>query len=441
MDNRILASAIALALGAGSAAHAAGTCPSPDAALYVAGSSAAKAAFGTALNADLFGGTEVSYASSNGDFAAYCGTAAAGNGAGIAAGSVVTVYYRAEGGSVVGALPVVSGAAVQFADLTGAGCNVASPSKYPTTGTSAANGTTDTWGGCVTTHGVEMGVTDLEPGVFYTDAKTQNYPTDYSSAVFGSASKSQLIALAAGAKPLFSQVFGIFVNTAGTSITTPLNLSKETVGAILSGAIKNWSLVPTVSGGQVTSTSLPIALKNREAGSGTRTGATLYFLGEECTTGGGSLLRVTSNDAYATGDALKNAASVPGAITYAGIDNNGKQSNLSMVQLSGVTPSNLNAASGQYDYWYEATALLGNTTGTTGGITTPGGSALATWLTSGELQNIATAPHTAQINVIPTAGSNTSIAPKVPLTSSTVGTTIYLNPFSRQGNSCNNPAF
>jgi hypothetical protein len=444
MDNRILASAIALALGAGTVAHAAGTCPSPDDALYVAGSSAAKNAFGTALNSDLFGGTEVSYSSSNGDFEAFCGTAAAGNGAGITAGNVVTVYYRAEGGSVVGALPVFSGNPINFADLSGSGCNVSltgsSGPTFPTTGTSAANGTTDTWGGCVTTHGVELGITDLESSVFYTDANTQNYPTAYSTTVFGAASHAQLITQAAASKPLFTQVFGIFVNP-GTVIGTPINLSRETIGNILSGNVKNWSAVPNATGGATAGSSLAIALKNREAGSGTRTGATLYFLGEECTTSGGSLLRVTSNDAYATSDALKNAASVPGAITYAGIDNNGKQSNLTMVQISGVTPSLLAAAAGQYDYWYEATANPGNTTGTSGGITTPGGSAIESWLVGGELQNIATAPHAGQILAIPTAGSNTSITATVPVTASTVGgKTIYVNPFTRLGNSCNLPS-
>jgi hypothetical protein len=435
MDNRILASAIALALGTATAAHAQ-TCAAPNDALYVAGSSAAKPAFQVALQSDLFtAGSEVSYSSSNGDFEAFCGTAASGNGAGIPAGDIVTVYYRAEGGSVVGALPIVSGNAVNMLDLSGPGCNTAIPA---TTGTSAANGTTDSWGGCVTTHGVELGVTDLEPSVFYSNAKTQNYPTAYSPAVFGSASQNQLVSLAANSKPLFQQVFGIFVNP-GTTISTPINLSRETVGNILNGTIKNWSAVPTATGA-ASSTPLAIALKNREAGSGTRTGATLYFLGEECTTSGGSLLRVTSNDAYATSDVLKNAASVPGAITYATIDNNGKQSNLAMVQLSGVIPTNLNAASGQYDYWYEATGLLGNTSGTSGGITTPGGSGLASWLTGGELQNLASAPHAADINVIPTAGTNTSVTATVPLVSSTVGgKTIYVNPFTRQGNSCNNP--
>jgi ABC-type phosphate transport system substrate-binding protein len=432
MDNRILASAIALALGTAGVAHAAGTCDAPDYVLYAAGSSAAKAAFATALAADLFS-AETTYSSSNGDFDAYCGPISSGGATatGLTAGNVAVVHYRAEGGSVMGALPIVAGDPVKFLDLTGTGCNVAIP---PTTGTSSVNGSDDSWGGCLTTHEVEMGVTDLEPGVFYADSIVSNYPTAYSVAAFGSASKTQLQGLSA--TPLFSQTFGIFVNN--LSLSGTINLSKETVGKILSGGYKNWSQVPTATGAAVTGSSLPIVIKNREAGSGTRAGASIYFLGQECGLGVTLKDGAASLDAYATSDALKFAASVAGAITYAGIDNNGKQSNLTMVQLSGVTPSNLASAAGQYDYWYEATGVLGNTSGTSGGITSPGGNTIATWLMGGELQNLASAPHAAQINVIPNAGTNG--AGVVPITSSTVGgKTIYLNPFTRFGNSCKNP--
>jgi hypothetical protein len=309
------------------------------------------------------------------------------------------------------------------------------------TGSSAANGTTDTWTGCVATHGVELGITDLEPSVYV--ASAGNYPTAYSTAAFGTATPAQLTTLAGTSKPLFQQVFGIFVNTSGISggtVGQPLNLSKETVAQILSFHYKNWSAVPTATGGAVSSTSQTIVIKNREAGSGTRTGASLYFLGQECTNTPLALrdpAATSSLDAYATSDVLKQAASTAGAITYASIDNSSKQSNLTMVSLSGVTPSNLAAATGQYDYWYEATAQFGNTTGTSGGITSPGGAALATWLTGGELQALATAPHATDINVIPGQGGNTAA---VPLTSSAGTQTIYINPFTRGGNSCNIPA-
>jgi ABC-type phosphate transport system substrate-binding protein len=218
-----------------------------------------------------------------------------------------------------------------------------------------------------------------------------------------------------------------------------LNLSKETVAQILAGHYKDWSKVPNATGGQVSSTSATISIKNREAGSGTRTGASLYFLGQECTTTPVTLKDgAATNDYYATSDALKAAAATGGSITYASIDNVTKQSNLTLAQLSGVSPSNLAAAAGQYDWWYEATAIVGNTTGTSSGITSPGGAQIESFLTGGELQKLATAPHAVDINVIPGQYGNTA---SVPLTSNTIGTTtIYVNPFTRGGNSCNIPA-
>jgi hypothetical protein len=59
-------------------------------------------------------------------------------------------------------------------------------------------------------------------------------------------------------------------------------------------------------------------------------------------------------------------------------------------------------------------------------------------LTGGELQNLATAPHAVDINVISNVGTNSAT---VPVTASTVGgKTIYINPFTRSGNSCSIPA-
>jgi ABC-type phosphate transport system substrate-binding protein len=445
MNNLTIAAAVALALGAASAAEAqVAACATPDYALYVAGSSAAVSSFKTALLADLFS-SETAYSSTNGDFEAFCGpvsNSGAANVPGLTAGSIAIVHYRAEGGSVGGVLPIVNGDVVNFLDLTGSGCNVLNP---PTTGTSQVNGTTDSWGGCLTTHGVELGVSDLEPSAF--SVTSGNYPTAYSTAAFGTATQAQLNTLTGSSVALFQQVFGIFVNTSGINgggTGQPLNLSKETVAQILNGHYKNWSAVPSASGGAVSSSSQTIVIKNREAGSGTRTGASIYFLGQECSTIPLALrdpVATSSLDAYGTGDVLKQAASNAGAITYASIDNSTKQSALTMVTLSGVTPSNLAAASGQYDYWFEATAQLGNTTGTSGGITTPGGSAIAHFLTSGELSGLATAPHATDILAIPGAGPTaTPNVGTVPLTSSAGTQTIYVNPFTRSKNSCNIPA-
>jgi hypothetical protein len=270
-----------------------------------------------------------------------------------------------------------------------------------------------------------MGITDLEPTVFV----PPNYPTAYSTAVFGTATKSQLSTLTQ--TKLFQQVFGIYVNTSGINgggTGQAINLTRETVANILEGNYIDWSAVPSASGGQVSNVSAPITVVNREAGSGTRTGATIYFLGTNCVNFPGTL-NDPGPDGFATGDVLATAAGTAGALTYASIDNS--NASLSIASLSGVAPSNLAATNGQYDWWFEATAQKGN-------ITSPNGTALYTFLTSGELTNLATAPHSVDVNAIPNAGTNT---PAVPVTSSTVnGKTIYINPFTKSGNSCNIPA-
>lgn len=443
MNNLKIAAAVALAIGstaARQAAFAAGPtaaqCAHGTAAaeLYVGGSSAAQPSFATALANDLFdsnGETVIaapSSGSANGNFKAYCGFAKAGNGAGVATGAVVNVYYRGEGGSVIGALPVVSGKAIKFLDLTASGCAVTNPSVV---GLSANVGTTDGWTGCVTTHQVEMGVTDLEPTQFV----APNYPSAYSTAVFGTANKTQLAGLTK--TQLFQQVFGLFVNTSGINgggVGQAIDLSRQTVAAILEGNYTDWSSVPTSTGGAVSSVSQAITLVNREAGSGTRTGVTVQFLGTNCNTAYQKSLSdpSPSSDGYATGDVLATAAATPGAITYASIDNNGKQANLTMVSLSGVTPSNLAATSGAYDWWFEATAQKGN-------ITSPGGLGIYNWLVGGELGAVATAPHAKDILAIPNLHGNTPAVPATGTASTVGGVTIYINPFTKGNNSCNYP--
>jgi hypothetical protein len=424
-SNLKIAAAVAVAIGGHTLAHAAPTvaqCAAAANVLYVAGSSAAQNAFGVALANDLFDATgETTISATNGNFKAYCGLAKAGNGAGLATGTVTTIYYRGEGGSVVGALPIVSGKPVKMLDISPVGCQVAAP---VTTGTSAGVGTTDGWGGCVTNHAVEMGITDLEPTVFV----TPNYPSAYCTTVFGTASKSQLALLTT--TPLFQQVFGLYVNTSGINgggTGQVINLTRQTAAAILEGSYSNWNAVPSATGGQVSTTSQAITLVNREAGSGTRTGATIYFLGTNCVDFPATLFD-PGPDGFATGDVLATAAATAGAITYASIDNS--NASLSKASLSGVAPGNLAATSGQYDWWFEATAQKGT-------ITSPNGTAIYNFLVGGELANVATAPHTAQVNAIPFQGTNGAA---VPATSNTNGSgTIYINPFGKSGNSCNIP--
>jgi hypothetical protein len=429
MNNLKIASAVALALGGITAAQAApptvAQCKAPNDTLYVGGSSAAQPSFAAALNtADAFGGSEVSFSASNGNFKAYCGISA--NAAFAPIGDVVVVHYRAEGGSVIGALPIVSAKAIKFLDLTNAA--VTATGNVATTGTSNANGTTDSWGGPLTNHTVEVGVTDVEPAQLV----NSNYPSGYSPAVFGAATAAQLGSLPKFA--LFDQVFGLAVNTNtinGVATTgQPINLTRETGAAILLGNYTDWVAVPTATGGQVSSVSAPITIINREAGSGTRTGASIYFLNANCGLSPGNIFDSNpANDGYATAYVLATAQTTPGSITYASIDNftAAKAPGLSFVSLSGVAPSNLAATNGQYDWWYEAQMIQGT-------ILTPAGTTIFNDLKK-ELAAVATAPQAADILAIPGNQGNVAAVPVV-----AVGATpIYVNPFTRASNSCKIP--
>jgi hypothetical protein len=430
-----IAYAVAVALGTiAGAAHAATPsvtqCKSPNNILYVAGSSAAQNAFGNALNTDLLGGGAITFSASNGNFKAYCGISA--NAAVVPVGNVVVVHYRAEGGSVVGALPIAGSATgapplgattIKFLDLTNAAVTT---TAVATTGTSAANGITDSWGGPLTGHTVEVGVTDVEPGQFI----GKNYPSTYNTANFGTATPANLGALTKTV--LFDQVFGLFVNTSGLSgggTGQTINLTRSTVANILTGLYTDWSQVPTGTAGTavVSSTPAAITLVNREPGSGTRTGASIYFLGYNCDQSATPIAETGAADGFATADVLATATATPGSITYASIDNAGK-ANLSTVQLNGVAPSNAAVISGSYDWWYEAQLIKGVSINSTG-------SAIYTFLTT-ELSNVNTAPHVVDILAVPKA-----FAPGVPAANTAEpGAPIYVNPFTRLNNSCHYPA-
>jgi hypothetical protein len=430
MRNMKIAAAVAMAIGGVPAAYAVAptlaNCQNPTDSLFLAGSSAAQKGFFSAVNTDGLGGNGVTYTSSNGNFQALCGISSNASLAPI--GNAVVIHYRAEGGSVVGALPIVSGKAIKFLDISTA---TTLGGALTTTGTSATVGTTDGWGGALTTHTVEVGITDVEPAQF----AGSNYPSAYSSAVFGTASPAQLAGLTKTA--LVDQVFGLFVNTSGINgggTGQAIDLSRETAAAILKGTYTDWSQVPTASGGQVSSVAKAITVVNREAGSGSRAGASIYFLHTNCAPTGSTINDPNpAGDGYATGDVLATAGTTTGAITYASIDNAGK-ANLTTVSLNGVAPSNLAATAGTYDWWYEAQLIKGT-------ITSTGGAAIYSFLTT-ELAAVSTAAHFASILAIPGVAGNVKHVPVVaspPPAGTTGTTTIYVNPFTRSNNSCNVP--
>ena len=420
--------------------------------LYVAGSSAAKNAVVAALQGGMCNGSSNALtisSTSNKNFLAVSCAPASGT-AGADGNTYFTVYYRTEGGSVVGALPIANNDQIKQLDLTGVSGCAANTCTPTVSGTSSANGIDDSFGGPVVNKDVQLGIMDVEPGAL----TGNNYPTPYLTSAWGPVNQGGLVALNGSATQLFGEVYGIFVNTGTSAVFTengsavsasnPLQLSQQTLAQLLTKGITNWSKVVDVYGKPVTTTSLAVNIVNREKGSGSRAATDLLIAGDVCQSGGKTLAesKSTNVDYFATGDVLAAANSVAGSITYATIENIGANANLTIVALNGINPSsnngNLAAATGQYPFWVEATVLQNSNVSYTSAQT-----ALITFLTS-SMQAIASAPHLADVVAIPGLQGNTSSVNTAGTANTTtvsgLGTaTIYVNPFTRSGVTCNLP--
>jgi hypothetical protein len=335
----------------------------------------------------------------------------------------------------------VSGSQINQLSLAGAS-GAAGSYTVAVNGSSASNGIDDSFASGVFKAPVQMGITDVEPGALV----GANYPSAYKSSVYGHASATQLSGLTQ--TPIFDQVFGVFVNTnssafssaekAGQGTTTAsLDLGRDTIGAILQGNIVNWNDAPDTSGNTVTSASLGITIVNREQGSGSRTATDLFFTGDHCTTVAQTAIQESTGgtaDYFSTGNVLAAANTIPGAITYASIDNAGSSSypNMTLVAVNGVQPTNLAAASGTYGAWYEATVTTGSNYGS---LSADQQSLISGLITAFQTQ--ATLPGAADILANPNYNT-----PSYPVSGTGVtisGHTVYINPDSRLGNSCNDP--
>jgi ABC-type phosphate transport system substrate-binding protein len=243
-------------------------------------------------------------------------------------------------------------------------------------------------------------------------------------------------------------VYGVLVNTnssaftaaekAGQGTTTAsLSLGRQTIGAILQGNQTNWNDVPDSSGNAVTSASLPITIVNREQGAGVRVASDIYFTGDHCTTPLQTPIQESTGgtaDYFSMGNVLAAANTIPGAITYATIDYAGSSSypNLTLVAVDGVQPSNLNAAAGIYGDWFESQV----TTGSNYSSLSADQQALIQSLITA-FQTESTAPGSTAVLANPNYNT-----PSYPVSGTAVtisGATIYTNPYSRIGNSCNDP--
>jgi hypothetical protein len=447
-----VAAVLATAVGARSA-HAAlqptpASAQAPNVALYISGSSAAKNAILGGVETNLCGGTFSLFSSvSNTNFFAVSCQPASGV-AGANGTDIYTVWYRDEGGSVTGALPLISGSSINQLLLT-ATTGTSSPYQVTVNGTSGNNGIDDSFSSGVFKAVSNLGITDVEPGALVGD----NYPSAYKTSVYGTATAAQLAGVTH--TTIMDQIFAIAVNTNSSAFASgvaggqgkaccgnaTLSMSKQQIANLLDGTTTDWSLATDVNGNALATSPLAVTITNREQGSGTRTATSIFFVEDECNTVAGKKILETTGgtaDFFSTSNVLAAANGIPGAITYTSIDQFGSSSfpNLTMVAVNGVQPSQLAAASGAYGDWFEATAVKPANFGSLDSRIQSAANFIIT-----QTQKESTMPHVVDILAIPGIAGNKAALP-VSGTSDTTGggTAVFINPFTRGGVSCAIPA-
>ena len=466
MRNVHIAAAIAVALGTTAAVQAA---PTPTQAMsaahnvYMAGSSAAVNGVVAFLETTVCGGsfsvfTTPTTSPGLPDFRAVSCSPASGEPFN---GSTLTVWYRPEGGSVVGVFPVINNTSIRQLNMTSAGCvtsaaSSAASASYNCTGvagTTPGNGTDDSFGTGTFTHNVDIGISDLEPGVFASISKGttkawagggNNDPVGTYNASFTGADQGVSAVQAMTHATVFQQVFGFIVNT-NLGITS---LPKEQIAAIFDAAVLDWSQVATGanSSATVTSTSTPIVVCNREIGSGTRGSTDVFLNGDGCL--GPSSPNVLTDiagvpvgtvtepaDNFQTAAELDCVNRNPNSIGYVSIDNFSKLQgttvapNANAIAVSGTSATQIGAATGLYSYVYEASMNYNHNASSDG-------STFYTDLVP-ILQSVQTTAKSGQILAIPgQPGGNTA---QIPLQQGSPSTE-FTSLFSRgggAGNSCN----
>jgi ABC-type phosphate transport system substrate-binding protein len=373
--------------------------------------------------------------------------------------STLTVWYRAEGGSAIGVLPLLNNVTIKQLDLgsASAGCSVVGTTGVNTaysctgvTGTASANGTADSWGGAVLAQNIDVGVSDLEPTVFGTLAGSSLHAVagggnhdpfgTYSTALTGTTNlKVSDISSRITTTPVFQQTFGFAVST-GLGIT---DLPKAQIASIFDGTVTDWSNVGTSANTKVKPTATPIIVCNREIGSGTRAAADIFLNGTGCSNvGANAKLKDFATTAGQPADNLQTFAELDcvnthaNAIGYASIDNltaakiAATWPAINAIAVDGVVPS-LNASGlGAYEFVFEAAVNQDPTPSTDGN--------LFYQAVSLALQDVNTTSTSAQVSAIPNLDVNGDNVATVPLTKGSVApnTNVPVSDFTRAANSC-----
>jgi ABC-type phosphate transport system substrate-binding protein len=447
MRNKYVAAAVAAALAVGASGVSLAAGPTPAQAsgaahkVYMAGSSAAAAGIVSFLETSVCGGANFSVFTTptsvvnNPDFRAVSCTAATGQ---PFAGTVVTVWYRAEGGSVVGVLPVINNIQVKQLDIVNAGCSATDGVNYSctaVTGTAPVNGTNDSWGPTgVISHNIDVGISDLEPGVFGSSATWAggglHDPFGTYAASFTGPDKTATQLQAMTHTTIFEQTFGFVVSTNLAFSDLP----KEQIAAIFDGAVSDWSQVSLANNTAAGSGTITVC--HREIGSGTRASTDVFLNGQGCVGAANTIGNSDAgNDNFQTSAELDCVNGAGGnAIGYVSVDNFsklglGKQfAATKSITVNGIQPSPTTSGLGSYSYVFEAS--LNRNASLSADATT----LLATMQPA--LQNVNSTSTSAQISAIP--GQPTTNVASTPLQVGTHG--VLTSDFTRgggAGNSCN----
>ena len=354
--------------------------------IYVSGSSAAKSFFqldvqnffGGATNAatKIYNYKDPAIPSTNGqpDYSVTVVTVGNNQGiTGLAVGDTVSLHYAGELGSVWGVAGAFRTAARTRAQLTGLNCAASGTTVTTTNVTtitcqgSAFNHVTDTDGASpavMASATADILVSDVEPDLFTAD----NWPTANTDltlipTVLGAApTATNITAAKVVLAPTIGQVFNVVGNNIpGIANNQRINLSSNTVRAILTGQYGTWNQVPEANDG---TNATPIFVCRRDHGSGTEISASVTFTGNECGLAGANpvISQLVTGSAPSTSDNFQeNASTVDmdtciathnGSIGIRGLTT--PSTGRVVFNIDGVEANAHNAAAGAYPYAYEA---------------------------------------------------------------------------------------
>jgi hypothetical protein len=378
-----IAAAVAVALGSGSALAAN---PTWTQSLVVAGSSALRDAVANEMqNVLCTAGTYTAWVSVAGaggsfdtpDFRAYTCTLAAGLGAPLA-NTAVIVYYRSEGGSIMGVFgnaALNGGTSLQINRLNigpsgGAECtdsgSIALGISQPTNATVTGDTQNTTNASCVTKDTVQLGFSDVEPTAFV----GENYGSEYTFITYKQPTVTALNNLDKGR--MIGQAWTAIVsnNGGGTSVFknatgfSANGLTNQELATIFAGKTTDWGNVPSAAALGAAAGNGPIVLCRREPGSGTQTVASTHFLGTNCSAAGLPFDTPTSGngntviEGFATSDVLTCVQNHPNSIGIVTAQTAAKITGAAATQITvdgqGSSIVANNAAQGQYNWYSEA---------------------------------------------------------------------------------------